>query len=86
MYIQSYCLFESELQRHTAHDIDIWINSIAFWLWGLTNVGLCGFSWGCSFGLFFVCEYQLAFTLKELFILIGMSYGIESDVNVLLVV
>lgn len=40
---------------------------------------------GC-FGLFFVCECALTFSLQELFFLIRMSSDIESDVNILLAV
>lgn len=40
---------------------------------------------GC-FGLLFVCECVVTFSLQELFFLIRMSADIESDVNILLVV
>lgn len=46
---------------------------------------LGGFSGGC-FSLLFVCECTVTLVLQELFILIRMSSGIESDINILFVV
>ena len=54
---------------------------------GLCSVGgACLGGVGGCFGLLFVCECVVTFSLQELFFLIRMSSDIESDVNILLVV